>query len=74
MMSVAKSEITALRLEYRQYEQSCEYRVYYDCPAEPMERRAFCEQNRCSVYLYAIDTLEEETLEYLGIGSSGQSR
>ena len=72
MTSVAKSEITGLRLEYRRYEQSCDFRVYFDCPAEPMERRAVCQEYRCSVSLQTIDILEEETLEYLGIGSSGQ--
>ncbi len=72
MTSVAKSEITGLRLEYRRYEQSCDFRVYFDCPAEPMGRRAVCQENRCSVSLQTIDILEEETLEYLGIGSSGQ--
>ena len=72
MTSVAKSEITGLRLEYRRYEESCNFRVYFDCPAEPMERRAVCRENRCSVSLQAIDGLEEETLDYLGIGSSGQ--
>ncbi len=74
MTSVAKSEITGLRLEYRRYEQSCDFRVYFDCPAEPMERRAVCQENRCSVSLQTIDILEEETLEYLGLGSSGQKR
>ncbi len=74
MTSVAKSEITALRLDYRRYEQSCDYRVYFDCPAEPMERRAVCEENRCIISLQAIDTLEEETLVHLGIGQSAQSR
>ena len=68
MTSVAKSEITALRLEYRKYEQSCDFRVYFDCPAEPMERHAVCQENRCSVSLQTNDTLEEETLEFLGLG------
>ena len=72
MTSVAKSEITDLRLEYRRYEESCDFRVYFDCPAEPMVRRAVCQQNRCSVSLETIDGLEKETLDYLGIGSSGQ--
>jgi len=73
MTSVAKSEITALRLEYRRYEQSCDYRVYFDCPVAPMERRAVCKENRCSVSLRAIEMLEQETLEYLGLEDSGQS-
>jgi hypothetical protein len=72
MTSVAKAEITDLRLEYRKYELSCEYRVYFDCPAEPMLRRAVCRENRCGVALVATDTLEEQTLEYLGIGGPGQ--
>lgn len=74
MTSVAKSEITDLRYEYRRYEQSCAFRVYFDCPAEPMERRAVCQENRCSVSLQANDMLEEETLDYLGIGGSGQKK
>lgn len=71
MTSVAKSEITDLRIEYRNYEESCEYRVYFDCPSEPMRRRAVCRENRCTVALEANDALEEETLDYLGIGTSG---
>ncbi len=67
MTSVAKAEITALRLEYRRYERSCDFRVFFDCPAEPMQRRAVCQENRCAVSLRTIDTLEEETLEFLGL-------
>jgi len=67
MTAVAKSEITALRLEYRKYEQSCEYRVYYDCPTGRMERRAVCRSNQCTVELQSNEILEQETLEYLGI-------
>jgi hypothetical protein len=74
MMSVAKSEITALRIEYRKYEQSCKYRVYFDCPAEPMVRRAVCQENRCSVSLQTIDNLEDETLKYLGIRGSEEKK
>ena len=74
MTSVAKLEITALRIEYRKYEQSCEFRVFFDCPAEPMERRAVCQENRCSVSLQTIDTLEDETLEYLGLGNSDEKK
>ena len=70
MTSVAKSEITALRVEYRKYEQSCEFRVFFDCPAEPMKRRAVCQENRCSVSLQSVDSLRDETLEHLGIGRS----
>lgn len=67
LTSVAKSEITALRLEYRNYEQSCAYRVYYDCPSGPAEREAVCRENRCEVDLVTIDLLKDETLQYLGI-------
>ena len=74
MTSVAKAEITALRVEYRRYEQSCDFRVHFDCPAEPMVRRAVCQENRCSVSLQTVDTLEDETLEYLGLSSSEKKR
>ena len=67
LTSVAKSEITALRLEYRNYEQSCAYRVYYDCPTGQMERQAVCRNNRCAVDLQTTEVLEEETLDYLGL-------
>jgi len=67
LTSVAKEEITALRREYLKYEQSCAYRVYYDCPSEPAERAAVCRNNRCAVELKTIDQLRDETLEYLGI-------
>jgi hypothetical protein len=67
LTSVAKNEITALRLEYRNYEQSCAYRVYYDCPTGRMERQAICRNNRCAVELQSNDILEEETLDYLGL-------
>lgn len=74
MTSVAKAEITALRHEYRKYQQSCDYRVYYDCPSEPMRRRAVCRQNRCAVSLETVDTLKEQTLEYLGVERSTRRR
>ena len=67
LTSVAKTEITALRLEDRNYEQSCAYRVYYDCPTGRMERQAVCRGNQCSVDLQSNEELEEETLHYLGI-------
>ena len=67
LTSVAKNEITALRLEYRNYEKSCAYRVYYDCPTGRMERQAVCRSNRCAVELQSNDILEEETLDYLGL-------
>jgi hypothetical protein len=67
LTSVAKSEITALRLEYRNYEQSCAYRVYYDCPTGHMERRAVCRSGRCTVELQSTELLEEKTRDYLGL-------
>lgn len=66
LTSVARSEITAIRLEYREYEKSCEYRVYYDCPSEPLERQAVCRNNRCEVQLGTLDGLKEQTLEHIG--------
>jgi hypothetical protein len=67
LTSVAKSEITALRLEYRNYEQSCAYRVYYDCPSGTMDRQAVCRNNRCAVDLVNNEPLEDATLQHLGI-------
>lgn len=67
LTSVAQSEVSALRLEYRNYEQSCDHRVYYDCPSEPMERKAVCRNNRCAVELQTLDFLKDETLRHLGI-------
>ena len=67
LTSVAKTEISALRLEYRNYEQSCAYRVYYDCPSGDMKREAVCRNNRCDVDLVSNDPLEAETLRHLGI-------
>ena len=76
LTSVAQREVTALRLEYRNYEQSCTHRVYYDCPSEPMERRPVCRNNRCVVELRTLDLLKDQTLEYLGIdpGESERTR
>lgn len=67
LTSVAKAEITALRLEYRNYENSCAYRVYYDCPSGEMERQAVCRDNRCAVELISNDPLQDATLQHLGI-------
>jgi len=67
LTSVAKLEITALRLEYRKYEDSCAYRVYYDCPSGEMERQAVCNNSRCTVELVSIDPLQDATLQHLGI-------
>ena len=76
LTSVAKAEVSALRLEYRNYEQSCAYRVYYDCPSEPMERQPVCRNNQCVVELRTLDLLRDQTLEYLGIdpGESERTR
>ena len=67
LTSVSKSEITMLRREYRRYEQSCDFRVYYDCPTGRMERQAVCRTGRCQVELMSNEVLEEETLDYLGL-------
>ena len=71
LTSVAQTEISALRLEYRNYEQSCSYRVYYDCPSEPLERHPVCRNNRCAVELRTLDLLRDQTLEHLGIDPDG---
>ena len=67
LTSVSKLAISALRLEYRKYEDSCAYRVFYDCPSGEMERQAVCRNNRCTVELRSNDPLQDETLQYLGI-------
>jgi hypothetical protein len=67
LTSVAKAEITTLRLAYRNYQRSCAYRVYYDCPTGRMQRQAVCRSNRCTVELQSNEILEEQTLDYLGI-------
>lgn len=67
LTSVAKNEISALRAEYSRYEQSCRYRVYYDCPTGRLQRHAVCRSNRCAVELRSNEGLEEETLDYLGV-------
>ena len=67
MTSVSKSAITTLRLAYRNYEQQCEFRVYYDCPTGEMERRPVCIDDLCAVELSNNEILTEETLDYLGI-------
>lgn len=65
LTSIAQASVTAVRLEYRRYEESCSYRVYYDCPSEPMQRIPRCLNNRCEVALERNDRLMELTLEYL---------
>ncbi|MBT8078358.1 MAG: hypothetical protein KJO31_07255 [Gammaproteobacteria bacterium] len=67
MTSVSRLQITPLRLAYRNYEQKCEFRVYYDCPTGGVERRPVCVNNKCSVTLNDPEVLTEETLDYLGI-------
>jgi hypothetical protein len=67
MTSVSKSEITALRMQYTQYEASCRFRVYYDCETDGNERLAVCRNNRCGVELETLDSLQDETLNHLGI-------
>jgi hypothetical protein len=66
MTSVARSEITALRLRYRDYENSCRFRVYYDCPTDNAERIAVCRNRHCAVQLETIDQLKEETMQHIG--------
>lgn len=67
MTSVAKNEISGLRAAYNDYEQSCKYRVFYDCPTGHMQRQAVCRANRCAVELRSNEVLEEETRDYLGL-------
>ena len=67
LTSVSRLQITALRLAYRNYEQQCDFRVYYDCPTGEMERRPVCVDNQCAVDLSGNEILTEETLDYLGI-------
>lgn len=72
MTSVAKSQIPLLREEYRQYDESCEYRVFYDCPTEPYVRLALCRNNRCIVELDKRDDFEDATLDRLNERQPGQ--
>ena len=67
LTSVSKLHITALRLQYRQYEDSCPFRVYYDCPTGSMERVPVCRNKRCAVDLVTPEILQDETLDHLGI-------
>lgn len=67
MTSVSKYQITTLRMAYRDYEESCAYRVYYDCPSGEMQRLPVCRNNQCEVELMTSDPLEDETLQHLGI-------
>jgi hypothetical protein len=54
-----------LREEYRKYDESCEYRVFYDCPTDPYVRLALCRNNRCIVELDRRDDLQDSTLEQM---------
>jgi hypothetical protein len=65
MTSVAKSAIPLLRDEFRKYDETCEFRVFYDCPTEPYVRLALCRHKRCVVELDRRDALRESTLEQL---------
>lgn len=65
MTSIAKSAIPSLREEYRKYDESCEFRVFYDCPTEPYVRLALCRNNRCVVELDRRDGLQDSTLEQM---------
>ena len=66
MTSINKDRIPAIRQSYASYEQSCEYRVYYDCPSEPFVRVPLCRANRCIVELHTLDGLKDETLDHIG--------
>ena len=65
LTSIAQEDVSAVRLEYRNYEESCAYRVYYDCPSEPMQRVPVCRNNRCEVELQRHDALKELTMDYI---------
>ena len=67
MTSVSASAISALRLEYREYDASCRHRVFYDCDAAGAERVAVCRNAQCSVELETLESLKDETLDHLGI-------
>jgi len=63
MTSVAKSAIPGLRTAYRQYDESCEHRLFYDCPTEPFVRVPVCRDQRCRVELFGSDSPEGRSLE-----------
>jgi len=65
LTSIAQEGVSAVRLEYRNYEESCAYRVFYDCPTEPMKRVPVCRNNRCEVELQRHDALRELTMDYI---------
>ncbi|MDX1481890.1 MAG: hypothetical protein R3315_09455 [Woeseiaceae bacterium] len=66
MTSIAQSAVSAFRLEYRDYEALCEYRVYYDCPSEPLVRVPVCRNNRCAVELSRNEILKQLTMDHIG--------
>ncbi len=68
MTSVAKSEIVTLREGFRKYGESCEHRVFYDCPTDPFVRLPVCQSGRCEVELVDPRNLQDETLEQLERG------
>ena len=65
LTSVTRDSIPMLRREFQRYHESCEYRVYYDCPTGSMSRLAVCRENRCEVELVAVDDLQDATLDHL---------
>jgi hypothetical protein len=72
MTSIAQDAVTAVRLEFREYENSCPYRVYYDCPSEPMQRVPVCRNNRCEVELQRHEQLKRLTLDYINRGGRAE--
>ena len=66
MTSIAQDRVSAYRLQYRDYEARCEYRVYYDCPDAPMTRTPVCRANRCEVELSRNEVLRQLTLDHIG--------
>lgn len=63
MTSVAKSAIPGLRTAYRQYDDSCEHRLFFDCPTEPFVRVPVCRNQRCTVELFRNGSIEGRSLE-----------
>lgn len=63
MTSVAKSAIPGLRTAYKQYDESCEHRLFYDCPTEPFVRVPVCRNQRCTVELFGNGSVEGRSLE-----------
>jgi hypothetical protein len=63
MTSVAKSAIPGLRAAYKQYDESCEHRLFYDCPTDPFVRVPVCRNQRCTVELFGNGSPEGRSLE-----------